>query len=108
MRVTLSSIRIVFLIRIPQSAIRNQTCGGFEAARTNATATRARRRVPDHKKTRKLNAARGGRAGTNVATGGGRGAGEGVARGGGRGPPALQKRHPKTDHLPFKEDLKRQ
>ena len=47
-------------------------CGGFEVARTNATAERVCVASAGYKKTRKLNDARGECAGTDVATVGGR------------------------------------
>ena len=77
----LSSIRILFLIRNPQSEFRNQTCGGFEVARTNAPVARACVASSGYKKTRKLNGGRGARAGTDVATVGGRVSKEVLPRG---------------------------
>jgi len=56
-------------------------CGGFEVARTNATAARVCVAARGYEKTRKLNDARGARAGTDVATVGGRVSKEVLPRG---------------------------
>ena len=81
-------------------------CGGFEVARTNATAARACVAARGYEKTRKLNDARGARAGTDVATVGGRVSKKVLPRGDARCRRALRNRHRKTDHFPLKENQK--
>ena len=81
-------------------------CGGFEVARTNATAARVCVAARGYEKTRKLNDARGARAGTDVATVGGRVSKKVLPRGDARCRRALRNRHRKTDHFPLKENQK--